>query len=150
MEKTLAVAALLIAALTTCHSFAQEAPSMTTDAQDTATAQRLVDRHFEIWNDRNSAQRLEKFARVYTPDVEVADYKALATGYAAIDQLIDRVQQEHQGFAFSPEPVAVNHGLARVKWGFGPKDQPKKVRGEDIFTLRDGKLASLHVFIDGQ
>jgi hypothetical protein len=150
MKKTLTAAALLIAALTTSRSFAQEAQPMTNDPQASATAQHLVDRHFEIWNDRNSAQRLGKFAQVYTPDVEVADYKALASGYAAINQLIDRVQQEHQGFAFSPEPVAVNHGLARVRWGFGPKDQPNKVRGEDIFTVRDGKLASLHVFLDGQ
>lgn len=149
MKKTLAAAAL-IAALTTSHSFAQEAQPMTDDAQASATAQNLVERHFEIWNDHNSAQRLGKFAQVYTTDVEVADYKALATGYTAINQLIDRVQQEHQGFAFSPEPVAVNHGLARVKWGFGPKYQPNRVRGEDIFTVRDGKLASLHVFIDGQ
>lgn len=123
---------------------------MTTDAEVRATAQQLVDRHFEIWNDRNNAQRMEKFTRVYTPDVEVADYKALATGYSAINQLIDRVQQEHQGFAFSPEPVAVNHGLVRVRWGFGSKDQPNKVRGEDIFTMREGKLGSLHVFLDVQ
>ena len=150
MKKTLATVALMIAALTSSHSFAEEAQPMNTEAQARATAQHLVDRHFEIWNDRNSAQRLEKFGQVYTPDVEVADYKALATGFAAINQLIDRVQQEHQGFVFSPEPVAVNHGLARVKWGFGPKDQPNKIRGEDIFTVRDGKLVSLHVFLDGQ
>jgi hypothetical protein len=150
MKKILAASIWLVAALATSSSFAQETQLMTTDAEVRATAQQLVDRHFEIWNDRNSAQRMEKFTRVYTPDVQVADYKALATGYSAINQLIDRVQQEHQGFAFSPEPVAVNHGLVRVRWGFGPKDQPNKVRGEDIFTMREGKLGSLHVFLDVQ
>jgi hypothetical protein len=150
MKKILAASIWLVAALATSSSFAQETQLMTTDAEVRATAQQLVDRHFEIWNDRNNAQRMEKFTRVYTPDVEVADYKALATGYSAINQLIDRVQQEHQGFAFSPEPVAVNHGLVRVRWDFGPKDQPNKVRGEDIFTMREGKLGSLHVFLDVQ
>jgi hypothetical protein len=150
MKKILAASIWLVAALATSSSFAQETQLMTTDAEVRATAQQLVDRHFEIWNDRNSAQRMEKFTRVYTPDVQVADYKALATGYSAINQLIDRVQQEHQGFAFSPEPVVVNHGLVRVRWGFGPKDQPNKVRGEDIFTMREGKLGSLHVFLDVQ
>lgn len=121
---------------------------MSNDAQYLTTAQTLIDRHFEIWNERNSDTRLARFATVYAPDLTVADYAAEATGYVAVNQLIERVQGQHEGFVFSPEPVSWNHGIGRVTWGFGPKDNPDQVRGEDIFTVRDGKLATLHVFLD--
>lgn len=116
--------------------------------QDRALAQRLIDLHFDIWNDTDPAHWKAKWPQVYTADFYVADYDAKAVGEAAVGQLIQKVQREHAGFKFSPEPIAWNHGIGRVTWGYGPRDNPNLVRGEDIFTIRDGKLASAHVFLD--
>ncbi len=115
---------------------------------DVAVAQQLIERHFEIWNDNDASHWAAKFPQVYTADVLMADYGGAATGYAGIRPLIERVQAEHAGFRFTPGAVALNHGLGRITWSFGPKDHPDQIRGEDIFTIRDGRLASLHVFID--
>ncbi|EJN08905.1 hypothetical protein PMI40_01038 [Herbaspirillum sp. YR522] len=112
------------------------------------TVQRLVDLHFDLWNDTDPQHWRDKFSQVYTPDIIVADYAGMARGYDSVAQLLQRVQGQHAGFVFSPQAATWNHGLGRVTWGYGPDRQPALVRGEDIFTIRDGKLASLHVFIE--
>ncbi|MBS0452704.1 MAG: nuclear transport factor 2 family protein [Proteobacteria bacterium] len=121
---------------------------MNTSAQEIETAQRLIDLHFEIWNHTDKAARLAKFAAVYAPDFFVADYAGKARGFHEVNDLIERVQSGHAGFVFSPDPIAWNHGLGRVSWGYGPKAQTHLIRGEDIFTVRDGRLSSAYVFID--
>jgi hypothetical protein len=139
MKTFIAIGAMLIASL---------AQAQATD--EVAVAQQAINRHFDIWNDRNAAHWDARLPEVYTADVLVADYGGLATGYADIRRLLERVQADHPGFVFTPAPVAWNHGLGRVTWGYGPKDNPNQVHGEDIFTIKDGKLASLRVFIDKQ
>ncbi|ALM86043.1 hypothetical protein [Bordetella sp. N] len=121
---------------------------MKTTPQDIAAAQRLIDLHFDIWNDSNAANWASKFPQVYTANFFVADYQGMATGYEEVAKLLKRVQGEHAGFVFTPEPISWNHGVGRVTWGYGPQDNPNLVRGEDIFTIEDGKLASARVFID--
>lgn len=122
---------------------------LTSDAAvSVAQAQALMDLHFAIWNEPDAQRRSALFAQVYTEDFAVADYQARAVGHAAVDQLLQRVQDQHPGFVFTPAPVSWNHGLGRVTWTFGPAEQPGLIHGEDIFTIRDGKLASAFVFLD--
>ena len=40
------------------------------------------------------------------------------------------------------------HGVGRVTWSYGPASNPDLIRGEDIFTITDGKLASTRVFLN--
>ena len=121
---------------------------MYTNAQEIETAQRLIDLHFEIWNHTDRAARLAKFEAAYAPEFFVADHAGKAVGFEQVNQLIERVQSEHAGFVFSPAPVTWNHGLGRVTWGYGPRGQPNLIRGEDIFTVSDGRLSSAYVFIE--
>ena len=121
---------------------------MHNSSSETTLAQQLIDRHFHIWNDPNPTSRATKFAAVYAPDIFVADHGGKAEGYQNVNSLIERVQTQHTGFLFSPEPISWNHGLGRVRWGYGPKNNADLVRGEDIFIVRDGKLAGMHVFLD--
>ncbi|WP_312209651.1 nuclear transport factor 2 family protein [Pseudescherichia sp.] len=142
----LVLAALLM--LPVAHS--RETKTMTTSAQDITIAQRLIDHHFAIWNDRNPASRIEEFAQVYTPDFFAADEDGVTTGYASVVKMIEKVQAGHPGFTFTPDPISWNYGIGRVTWGYGPKENPNLVRGEDIFTLQDGKISSARVFIDNK
>ncbi|MEN4917137.1 nuclear transport factor 2 family protein [Achromobacter spanius] len=122
---------------------------MKPDMHDAAdVAQRLIDIHFSIWNDANSDSRELKFDQVYTQDFFVADQSGVATGYAEVNRLIAQLQGAHAGFRFSPAPITWNHGVGRVVWSYGPRSNPDQVHGEDIFTIKDGKLASAHVFLD--
>jgi hypothetical protein len=93
MKTFIAIGAMLIAAL---------AQAQATD--EVAVAQQAINRHFDIWNDRNAAHWDAKLPQVYTADVLVADYGGLATGYADIRRLLERVQADHPGFVFTPAP----------------------------------------------
>lgn len=139
--------ALVLAALAAPLSQAQEA-TMTRTTDQSTQAQQLIDKHFALWNDQNPSHWAAQLPQVYTPDLYLADYQGTAKGYDGVMALLQRVQQQHPGFTFTPQPITWNHDLGRVTWYFGPQDNPKLVSGEDIFTLRDGRLASLHVFIN--
>lgn len=117
---------------------------------DAAAIAQLVERHFDIWNDTDAAQRQRKYLEVYTEDVVVADYADKAVGHAEMDRKIDALHGQHAGFVFHPGPAAWNHGVGRVRWWYGLADAAGAVHGEDIFTIEGGKLASLHVFLDKQ
>jgi len=122
---------------------------MKPDMHDAAdVAQRLIDIHFSIWNDADSHSRELKFDQVYTQDFFVADQSGVAAGYAEVNRLIEQLQGTHAGFRFTPAPITWNHGVGRVIWSYGPRGNPDQVLGEDIFTIKDGKLASAHVFLD--
>lgn len=122
---------------------------MKPDMHDAAdVAQRLIDIHFSIWNDAESHSRELKFDQVYTQDFFVADQSGVAAGYAEVNRLIEQLQGTHAGFRFTPAPITWNHGVGRVVWSYGPRGNPDQVHGEDIFTIKDGKLASAHVFLD--
>jgi hypothetical protein len=121
---------------------------MDTQVRDNAAVQALVDRHFAIWNEHDAARRSPHYADLYSAGIVVADYAGMAVGVTELDAKIDEVLKQHPGFAFHPEPATWNHGIGRVRWGFGPTGNPDQVRGQDIFTIEDGKIASLHVFID--
>ena len=121
--------------------------NVTTTQAAPAGLQLLIDRHFAIWNNGDAAEREKAFATTYTSDFFVADYDGLNEGAERVNAAISKVQSQHPGFIFTPAPVEWNHGVARVTWGYGPKENPYLVRGEDVFTLRDGKLASARVFL---
>jgi hypothetical protein len=144
MKKLIYTGALLLASL----AHAQEVHTMDTGERDVKVVQQLIDRHFAIWNDTDGAHRTARYADLYTENILVADYAGMAVGYAKLDQMIAGVQGKHAGFKFRPDPVTWNHGLGRVTWGYGPDSAPDQIRGEDIFTIEGGKLASLRVFID--
>lgn len=112
-----------------------------------AGLQQLIDRHFAIWNSTDVAEREKAFAAVYSSDFFVADYDGLNEGTDRVNAAISKVQSQHPGFIFTPAPVEWNHGIARVTWGYGPKDNPYLVKGEDVFTISEGRLSSARVFI---
>lgn len=147
MKTFIAPLLALLTTLSLLSSPAQASPDNKPDAQ-AEQAQRLIDTHFEIWNSTDQQARMAKFRSVYDQDVTVADYGGIATGYVAVNHLIERVQTQHPGFKFTPDPVQWNHGFGRVTWGFGPNTNPNAVRGEDIFTMKNGKVASFRVFLD--
>lgn len=146
MTKLIAMALILISPLT--FSEPKAIDTMSTKIDNLGVVQTLIDQHFEIWNDASAQSWPAKYSTVYADDFFVADESGQAQGYESVTALIRKVQAEHIGFVFTPEPVQWNHGVGRVTWGYGPKDKPNLVRGEDIFTISDGKLSSARVFIN--
>ncbi|WP_312687537.1 nuclear transport factor 2 family protein [Kosakonia sp.] len=147
--KTLIPKRILLAALLagTSVTFAKSTTmNIETTQAAPAELQQLIDNHFALWNNTDAAARAKGFAAVYTADFFVADENGLSAGSARVNAAIRQVQAQHPGFIFTPAAAEWNHGIARVTWGYGPQENPYRVRGEDIFTLKDGKLSSARVF----
>ncbi|TWB19183.1 nuclear transport factor 2 family protein [Nitrospirillum bahiense] len=113
-----------------------------------AAAQTLIDKHFALWNSNDMSKYRQAYDAIYAKNFLMADYSGVARSYDDVVALIQKVQAAHPGFHFTPKPVAINHGLGRVTWGYGPADDPTLITGEDIFTIEDGKITSLRVFLN--
>ncbi|MDI9221376.1 nuclear transport factor 2 family protein [Pantoea sp. EA-12] len=150
MKKVFTQSLLLAALLAGSHNVLAENTTMNITTAQIAPAglQQLIDRHFAIWNNTDAVEREKAFAAVYSSDFFVADYDGLNAGADRVNAAISRVQSQHPGFIFTPADVEWNHGIARVTWGYGPKDNPYLVRGEDVFTVSEGKLSSARVFLN--
>ncbi|MDF7647393.1 nuclear transport factor 2 family protein [Erwiniaceae bacterium L1_54_3] len=150
MKKVFTQFLLLAALLAGSHNVLAENSTMNITTAQIAPAglQQLIDRHFAIWNNTDAVEREKAFAAVYSSDFFVADYDGLNAGADRVNAAIGRVQSQHPGFIFTPAAVEWNHGIARVTWGYGPKDNPYLVRGEDVFTVSEGKLSSARVFLN--
>ena len=149
MKKVFTQTLLLAALLAGTHNVLAESITMniTTTQSEPTGLQQLIDRHFAIWNSTDAAAREKAFAAVYSSDFFVADYDGLNEGAERVNAAISKVQSQHPGFIFTPAPVEWNHGIARVTWGYGPKDNTYLVKGEDVFTISEGRLSSARVFI---
>jgi hypothetical protein len=142
---------LLLFALFPAHStHAQVIELAPATHEQVEVAQKLIDRHFEIWNSSDSSKYRQSFAEIYSTDFFVADHDHVAKGYDAVVAMIRKVQSEHPGFKFTAKPIAINHGLGRVTWGYGPRDNPDLVTGEDIFMIDNDKISSTRVFLNKQ
>jgi hypothetical protein len=149
MKKIFTQGLLLTALLAGTYNVFAENTTMNITTTETVPAglQQLIDRHFAIWNNTDATERAKGFAGVYTADFFVADYDGLNKGAERVNAAISRVQSKHPGFIFTPAPVEWNHGVARVTWGYGPKDNPYLVRGEDVITVSGDRLSSARVFL---
>lgn len=149
MKKVFTQTLLLTALLAGTHNVIAKSITMniTTTQPEPTNLQQLIDRHFAIWNNADAATREKEFAAVYSSDFFVADYDGMNEGADRVNAAITKVQSQHPGFIFIPAPAEWNHGIARVTWGYGPKDNPYLVRGEDVFTISEGRLSSAHVFL---
>jgi len=112
-----------------------------------ALAETLIQKHFRNMNDRNSSERRKRFEEIYSKEFYFADTSMASVGFEGITSFIDHVQSGHAGFVFSPISVTLNHGIGCAIWNYGPKEDPKRILGEDIFTIENGKLASMRVFL---
>ena len=78
-----------------------------------------------------------------------ADPHGRYVGWQALDEAVEQLHARFPGFEFSPigSPQTF-YEVGRQAWGYGPSGQPPKVTGEDVITVRDGRIASLYAFID--
>ncbi|MFE3162513.1 nuclear transport factor 2 family protein [Streptomyces sp. NPDC059224] len=98
----------------------------------------------EVFGNRDPHSRRAAIERTYTEDVVFTDPEGVSTGWDALEAkaraLLDKVPSDF-GFAEDGRRYAGPHGGA-LAWAFGPENEPA-VRGIDIITVRDGRIATL-------
>lgn len=108
----------------------------------------LAARHLEIWNNTDAASRLTALANLYTADVLFVDAAYVSTGREGLNTFIGNLQKAHPGFRFSLARIDANHNMIRLYWNFGDKAHPALVKGMDLIEVAQGKIKSLHAFLD--
>ena len=113
-----------------------------------AEIQMLAANYLPLLNEKDADQRLAGVTKYFTTDAAFIDGEGVFVGPAEVNKKITRLQAKYQGWSFKQYgDVQVTGALTRVPWQFGPTGDPTKILGEDVIVVRDGKVASLTVFI---
>lgn len=118
------------------------------DTLSKAQLQQLAATHLQIWNNKDAAARLAALETLYANDVVFVDASYISTGLKDLNTFIGNLQQQHAGFRFSLAKVDANHNAVRLFWNYGDKAHPAAVKGTDVMLIENGKIKSLHAFLD--
>ncbi|MDQ0593852.1 hypothetical protein QFZ37_002221 [Chryseobacterium ginsenosidimutans] len=111
----------------------------------------LQDSLLVIWNNRNSAERLKLMETIYAPDIKFFedDKSEPFTGFTAIDDLIQKLQQDLPAdfeFTLTTAPKS-NHNIQHISWQLGIPGQQPVAAGSDVAIIEEGKIKSLYLFL---
>jgi SnoaL-like domain len=103
-----------------------------------------------VFGERDSGRRLSALQDLYAEDASLFEPHAAVTGHVAISSAVDALQASMPpDFGFAALGAAVGHnGVARLQWRAGPPDGPAAVTGTDVAHVENGRIKTLHVFVD--
>jgi hypothetical protein len=104
-----------------------------------------------VFNQRDAGKRIGAIGELYAEDAVLYEPPdTAAEGHAAISDAVSRLRASLPAdFAFTATgPALGHHGMGRLRWQAGPPNGPVAVDGMDIACFRDGRIHSLHVFIE--
>ena len=103
----------------------------------------------EVFGEGDLARRRAAIEELYTEDCTVLLPIGRYVGRAALDRVAGELRASHPSFVYTPHrpPQAVQDG-GRLAWGSGPLGEPPRYTGLDVIVVRDGKIATLYVFLD--
>lgn len=104
----------------------------------------------QVFGQRDAKKRMAAIVELYAPDAVLYEPDAVATGPTAIAEAIDALLISlPPEFIFTANGPAVgHHGLGRLRWQAGPPQGPFAITGTDVVRLEEGRIQSLHVFLD--
>lgn len=105
----------------------------------------------KVFNEREAGNRIAAMAELYTEDAVLYEPPdTAAKGHAAIFEAVMRLLSGlPPDFAFTATgPALGHHCIGRLRWQAGPPNGPVAVNGMDIARFNDGRIHSLHVFIE--
>lgn len=103
-----------------------------------------------VFNERDAQLRIGAIREIYGEDAVLYEPNAVAAGHEAISQAVETLLSSLPltvGFT-ATGPAVGHHGVGRLRWSAGPLDGPVAVTGTDVAHFEDGKIQTLHVFLD--
>lgn len=103
----------------------------------------------EVFGEGDAARRREAIDQLYTDDCVLYVPPAVFVGRDALDKFAGDLRATHPHFVYTPHGEAQGlHNAGILAWGSGPKGEAPDYTGLDIIILREGKIASLYVFLN--
>jgi hypothetical protein len=103
-----------------------------------------------VFGGRDASRRIEAIRELYADNAVLHEPHGSASGHAAISDAVSALLAGlPEDFAFSAAgPAMGHHKVGRLNWRSGPPDGPSVVTGTDFAQFEDGRISSLHVFLD--
>lgn len=104
-----------------------------------------------VFNERDAGKRIKAVIELYAEDAILYEPPdTAAEGHAAISEAVTRLLSSlPPSFVFaSIGPALGHHDLGRLRWQAGPPGGPIAIDGMDIARFQNGRISSLHVFIE--
>jgi SnoaL-like domain len=103
-----------------------------------------------VFGERDASRRIKAIGELYAEDAVLHEPHRSARGHDAISRAVTELLAHlPQHFIFTPIRPAIGHnGIGRLQWRAGPPGGPIAVTGTDVACLEQGRIQSLHVFLD--
>ena len=110
----------------------------------------LLERNLlEVFNGTDVAKRRKAIGQLWAESCVFIDPDGIHRGMQAIEETVSRLLTQFPGYQFAIDrPAQGQHGVGRLRWSYGPAEDPRRITGEDIGVIENGKLVTLYAFID--
>jgi hypothetical protein len=103
-----------------------------------------------VFSELDAEKRRSQIAKIWDAKGIFIDPEGRYVGHTAISDAAEQLQHRFPGFAFSVLADGDAHsGVGRLRWGFGPPGEPRKITGIDVLVASDdGRIISIYTFVD--
>ena len=103
----------------------------------------------EVFGEGDAGRRRATIDELWTEDAVLYVPPGMVVGRDAIDQFAGDLRATHPHYAYTPHGAPqVLQNAGRLAWGSGPRGEAPEYTGWDVIIVRDGRIASLYVFLD--
>ncbi|RUM25836.1 nuclear transport factor 2 family protein [Rhizobium vallis] len=113
----------------------------------------LLERNLqEIFAEGDAALRRKVAEEIMHDDAVFVEPHGVYTGRDEIVRIAGVIRATHPTFRYTPlaAPEVLHDQAGRVKWVAGEPGKPPVYAGTDFVVARDGKIAAIYLFFDGQ
>ena len=102
-----------------------------------------------VFGESNAVRRRAAIEDLYTEDCVLYAPPGVFVGPEALDRFAGDLRATHPHFVYTPRGEAqALYNAGRLAWGSGPRGEPPNYTGLDVVIVREGKIATLYVFLD--
>ncbi len=110
----------------------------------------LLERNLlEVFNGQDAGKRREVIEELWSENCVFIDPEGIHRGTKEVDETVGKLLAQFPGYRFTVvRPAQAQHGIGRLGWAYGPPEDPRRITGEDIGVIEDGRIATLYAFLD--
>ena len=103
-----------------------------------------------VFGERDAVKRRSLIAKIWDTKGIFIDPEGRYVGHPGINDAVEQLQRRFPDFAFSELADGDAYsGVGRLRWGFGPPSEPRKITGMDVLVASDDRrITAIYTFVD--
>jgi hypothetical protein len=105
---------------------------------------------FGVFSEHDAEKRRLLIAKIWDTKAIFIDPEGRYVGHTGVNDAVEQLQRRFPDFAFSELADGdANSGVGRLRWGFGPPSEPRKITGMDVLVASDDRrITAVYTFVD--